>query len=143
MQSAGVPPRFYVVHLALMVAPAFFAVAVYYLIQSGNAAATVPAEQSVVFQSVAAAIAVIAVGFSQLLPRFMLREENSVTVQRYFSMKLVQWAMLEMAALFISVIFFLSHHMNLLIPIGVLIALIAVLRPTADELERHNVKVGP
>ncbi|MFZ5630618.1 MAG: hypothetical protein ACOY5B_15910 [Spirochaetota bacterium] len=140
MKPARVPPHFYIIHLALMLSPAIFAAVVYFLIQSGNAAAAVPDQQSVVFQSVAAAMAVIAVGFSQLLPRFMLRDEKYVSLQKYFTMKIVQWAMLEGAALFIAVIFFMSHHMNLLIPIGVLIALIAVLRPTNEELERHNVK---
>jgi hypothetical protein len=125
VKPARVPPRFYVIHL---------------VIQSGNAAADVADQQSVVFQSVAAAMAVIAVGFSQLLPRFMLRDEKYVSLGKYFTMKIVQWAMLEGASLFILGIFFMSHHMNLLIPIGVLIALIALLRPTDEELERYHVK---
>jgi hypothetical protein len=70
----------------------------------------------------------------------MLRDEKYVSLGKYFTMKIVQWAMLEGASLFISGIFFMSHHMNLLIPIGVLIALIAVLRPTNEELERYHVK---
>ncbi len=123
-----------------MLAPAAFAGVVYFLIQSGEAQAALPEDQSVVFLTVAAVMAVIAVGFSQLLPRFFMRGEKSVPLQKYFTMKIVQWAMIEGAALFISVIFFLSHHMNLLIPIGVLIALLAVMRPTTDEMERLNVK---
>jgi hypothetical protein len=140
VKPARVPPRFYVIHLVLMLSPALFAAAVYFLIQSGNAAADVADQQSVVFQWVAAAMAVIAVGFSQLLPRFMLRDEKYVSLGKYFTMKIVQWAMLEGASLFILGIFFMSHHMNLLIPIGVLIALIALLRPTDEELERYHVK---
>ena len=142
MKPARIPPQFYVVHLVLMLAPAVFAAIVYFLIQSGNAAA-IPGEQFVIFQWVAAAMAVIAVGFSQLVPRFMLRQEKNVPLQKYFTMKIIQWAMLEGAALFIAVMFFLSHKMNLLLPVGVLIALIALLRPTSDEIERYNVTENP
>lgn len=123
-----------------MLAPAMFAAVAYFLSQSGNAAPALAEQQSVVLQAVAAVMAVIAVGFSQILPRFMLRGEKNVPMQKYFTMKVVQWAMLEGAALMVSVIFFMSHHTNLLVPVGVLIALIAIHRPTSEELERFNVK---
>lgn len=139
MKMSQVPTQLHIVHLTLMLAPALFSGLVYFLIRSGEAA-ILPSEQTALFQYVAAVLAIIAVAFSQLLPRFLVRGEKSLTMQKYFTLKIVQWAMIEAAALFIAVIFFLSHHINLLIPIGVLIALIALLRPTSEELERYGVK---
>lgn len=139
MKIRQVPVQLYIIHLALMLAPALFAGVVYFLIYSGEAA-VLPNDGIALFQYVAAVLAIIAVAFSQLVPRFLVRGEKSLTMQKYFMLKIVQWAMIEGAALFIAVIFFLSHHMNLLIPIGVLIALIALLRPTSEELERYDVR---
>lgn len=141
MQRRQIPAQMYIVHLALTLSPAIFGAVVYFLVQSEGAPAALPDSQSVLFQSVAAALAVLAVGFSQLLPRFLLRGEKKIPFRSYFTMKIVQWAMIEGAAMFIAVIFFLSHHNNLLIPLGVLVALLATLRPTVDEMDRHHVEM--
>lgn len=135
-----VPQSLYLIHFMLMLSPALFAVAMYFTVQPGETQNSVSPQETIVFQTVTAVLAVIAVGMSQLIPRLLMREEKQVPVRRYSSMKIVQWALIEGAAIFIGIVFFLTHQKNLLIPLGVLIALLALMRPTVDEMQRHNVK---
>ncbi len=134
-----VPPVLYIIHLALMLGPAFFAAVTYFIVLPEISEAAIGKQDLLIFQTVAAAMAVIGVGMSQLIPRFIMRGEKNVPVQKYFTMKIVQWALLEGSALFIGVVFFLSHEKNMLIPLGILIALMAFMRPTAEEMQRHNI----
>lgn len=124
----------------LMLSPAVFAVVIFFIVLPGEVQQAVPKDEAVIFQTVAAALAVISVGLSQLLPRFMLRDEKFVLLRKYTSMKIVQWALIEGAAFFIGIVFFMTQQKSLLIPMGVLIALLALMRPTPDEIERYRVK---
>lgn len=134
-----IPVQLYVIHLALMMAPAMFAAVTFFVVIPEVKEATLPQQDLLVFQTVAAAMAVIGVGMSQLIPRFILRREKNIPMQKYVSMKIVQWALLEGSALFMGVVFFLSHEKSMLIPLGVLIALMALMRPTIEEMLRYNV----
>ncbi|MBL8033144.1 MAG: hypothetical protein JNJ69_05565 [Leptospiraceae bacterium] len=135
-----VPTQLYFIHLALMLSPALFAVVIFLIILPG-ASDALPAKEDVrVYQTVAAALAVIGVGFSQLVPRFMMRRRTQLLLRQYISMKIEKWALVEGAALTITVVFYLTHEKNLLISLGVLIALMAFMRPTADEMAGYNVK---
>lgn len=124
-----------------MLGPAFFAISLYFLVLPQANDAALPKEQATVYQVTAAALAVIGVGIAQLIPRFIFRGEKSVLLAKYVTMKIVQWALIEAAALFIGVVYYLTHDRNMLIPLGVLIAIMAFMRPTVDELLHHNVKV--
>lgn len=137
---AKVPAQLYIIHLALMLGPAFFALSLYFVVLPQATEQSLPKEQATVYEIVAAAMAVIGVGISQLIPRFFFRGEKSVPLAKYVTMKIVQWALVEAAALFIAVVYFLTHDKNMLIPLGVLIAIMAFMRPTVDELLHHNVK---
>lgn len=137
-----VPPQLYIIHLALMMAPAMFAAVTFFIVLPEAKDAQLAQQDLLVFQTVAAAMAVIGVGMSQLMPRFIMRGEKNVPVQKYVSMKIVQWALLEGSAMFIGVVFFLSHEKNMLIPLGILIALMAFMRPTIEEMLRFNVRGG-
>ncbi len=134
-----IPVQLYVIHLALMMAPAMFAGITFFIVLPEAKDAPLPQQDLLVFQTVSAAMAVIGVGMSQLVPRFVMRGEKHVPVQKYVSMKIVQWALLEGAAMFIGVVFFLSHEKNMLIPLGILIALMALMRPTIEEMQRYHV----
>lgn len=135
-----VPVHLYFIHLALMLGPAFFALSLYFLVLPQATEMAMPKEQASIYQVVAAALAVIGVGISQIVPRFFFRGEKSVPLAKYITMKIVQWALVEAAALFIAVVYFLTHDKNMLISLGVLIAILAFMRPTVDELLHHNVK---
>lgn len=135
-----VPTQLYMIHLALMLGPAVFALSLYFFVLPQATELALPKEQANIFGIAAAALAVIGVGFSQILPRFFFRGAKSVPMGKYITMKIVQWALVEAAALFIAVVYFLTHEKNMLIPLGVLIAIIAFMRPTVDELLHHNVK---
>lgn len=135
-----VPTQLYFIHLALMLSPALFAVVIFLIILPGASDALPVKEDVRVYQTVAAALAVIGVGFSQLVPRFMMRRRTQLLLRQYISMKIAQWALVEGAALTITVVFYLTHEKNLLISLGVLIALMAFMRPTADEMAGYNVK---
>ncbi len=136
---AKVPVQLYIIHLALMMAPAMFAGITFFIVLPETKDAPLPQQDLLVFQTVSAAMAVIGVGMSQLVPRFVMRGEKHVPVQKYVSMKIVQWALLEGSAMFIGVVFFLSHEKNMLIPLGILIALMALMRPTVEEMLRYNI----
>lgn len=136
---AKIPSQLYIVHLALMLGPCMFAGMIYFVLIPQAPEAGVSKEQTMVFQTVAAVLAVLAVGMSQLVPRFLFRGEKSVPLQKYTAMKIVQWALIEGAALFLTVVFFMTHEKSMLIPFAILIALMALLRPTVDEIVRHNV----
>ena len=131
-----------------MLSPAMFAAVIFFVVLPGENGGGMSKDATAVFQTVAATLAVIAVGLSQLVPRFMFRQgtragirgEVKATLRQYVTMKIVQWALLESSALFIGVVFYLTHQKNLLIPLGVVIALMAMLRPTVDEIVRHNIK---
>lgn len=137
---AKVPPHLYIIHLALMLGPASFALSLYFFVLPQANELAMPKGQATIYQIVAAALAVIGVGLSQIIPRFFFRGEKSVPLAKYITMKIVQWALVEAAALFIAVVYFLTHDKNMLIPLGVLIAIMAFMRPTVDELLHHNVK---
>lgn len=137
---ARIPPHLYLLHLLLMLSPAVFAIALHFFVLPQNPDAAVPKEQGTVYQVVAAGLAVVAVGLSQLIPRFIFRGEKSIPMAKYATMKIVQWALLEGAALFIGVAYFVTQQKNMLISLGVLIALMAFMRPTADEVAQYNVK---
>ncbi len=134
-----IPVQLYVIHLALMMAPAMFAAVTFFIVLPEVKEVSLPPQDIFVFETVAAALAVIGVGTSQLIPRFVMRGEKHVPVQKYVSMKIVQWALLEGSAMFIGVVFFLSHEKNMLIPLGILIALMALMRPTIEEMQRYHV----
>ena len=134
-----IPLQLYIIHLVLMLSPAAFAAVIYFIVLPGDKGEGLPKDQVVVFQTIAAALAVIAVGFSQLIPRFMMRPGLKIPMQKYTSMKIVQWAMLESSALFIGVVFYMTHEKNMLIPLGILIALMSLLRPTIYEIERYKI----
>lgn len=134
-----IPVNLYIIHLAMMLAPAMFAAVTFFIILPDVKDAPIEKQDLLVFQTVAAAMAVIGVGMSQLIPRFVMRGEKNVPLQKYITMKIVQWALLEGSAMFIGVVFFLSHEKNMLIPLGILIALMAFMRPTVEEMQRHNV----
>jgi hypothetical protein len=154
MRMVQVPSHLYILHFAIMLSPAIFALVLYFVVIPGETATTMAKEQIAVFQTIAAVLAVIAVGLSQLVPRFILRNSQRTTairgaaesgsgpipVRKYVSLKIVQWALLEIAALFMGVVYFLTQQRSMLISLGVLIALIALMRPTVDEMLRHNVK---
>ncbi len=154
MPTVQVPSHLYVLHFAIMLGPAVFALVLHFVVIPGEATTTMAKEQIAVFQTVAAVLAVVAVGLSQLVPRFILRNSqrtsairggtesgaSPVPVRKYVSLKIVQWALLEIAALFLGVVYFLTQQKSMLISLGVLIALIALMRPTVDEMQRHNVK---
>lgn len=135
-----VPSHLYLIHLALMLTPAIFAAVIFLVVLPGAAGNALSKDESRIYQTVAAALAVIGVGLSQLMPRFMMRGEKHVLLRQYVSMKIVQWALVEGSAFFIAVVFYLTQEKNMLIPLGVLIALIAMLRPTSDEMDRFNVR---
>lgn len=124
----------------LMMSPALFAAVIYFIALPGETAPGSTNDETRILQTVAAVLAVIAVGLSQLVPRFLTRNEKFLPMRRFASMKIVQWALLEGAAVFIGVVFFMTHQKNMLIPLAVLIALIAFMRPTAEEIIRFNVK---
>lgn len=143
-----VPSQLYIIHLVLMLSPAIFAAVIFFVVLPDEKSEGLSKDEIAVFQTVAATLAVIAVGLSQLVPRFMFRQgsratirgEVKATLRQYVTMKIVQWALLESSALFIGVVFYLTRQKNLLIPLGVVIALMAMLRPTVDEIVRHNIK---
>lgn len=135
-----VPQSLYLTHFMLMIAPAAFALVMYFIVLPGEPQTTISPQETMVFQTLTAVLAVVAVGMSQLVPRFLMRGEKHVPMRRFGSMKMLQWALIEGAAIFIGIAFFLTHQKNLLIPFGVLIALLALMRPTVDELMRFNVK---
>jgi hypothetical protein len=138
--AVKVPPQLYLIHLAIMLSPAIFAGLIYFVMLPGSETPGMSKDQLTVFQVFAAALSVIAVSLSQIIHRFIFRGEKQVPTAKYTTMKIVQWALLEGAALFIAVIFFMSQEKSMLIPLGVLIALIALMRPTVDEMIRHNVR---
>jgi len=140
MSTVKVPQQLYIIHLAIMLGPAVFAAVIYFVVIPGSDTGAMPREQLTIFQIFAAGLAVIAVSLSQIIYRFIFRGEKQVPVAKYTAMKIVQWALLEGSALFMAVIFFLSHEKSMLIPLAVLIALIALMRPTVDEMIRHNVR---
>lgn len=138
-----IPQSLYLIHLMLMLSPAMFAAVIFFIVLPGEKGQGMEKDQITIFQTVAATLAVVAVGTSQLIPRFIMRGETKVPLRKYTAMKVVQWAMLEGAALFIAVVFFLTHEKNMLIPLGIIIALISLMRPTVEELERYNVRETP
>ena len=123
-----------------MLSPAFLAFALYFIVESQPTDIAGSTEDIPVYQFTAAILAIIAVAFAQLTPRFITREKSTLPMQRYVSMKIIQWALVEMAAIFIGITYFLTHQANMLVPMGILIAVIAFMRPTVDELMRYNVK---
>jgi len=133
-----IPNNLYIIHFALMLAPALFAAAIFFGVVQNDEAA-VGKDATTIFQSVAAVLAVIAVGFAQIIPRFIIRGEKRIPLQKYISLKIAQWALVEGAAFFIAVVYYLSRQKSLLIPTGVLIAILAIMRPTNDEIVRYNV----
>lgn len=133
-----IPNNLYIIHFALMLAPALFAAAIFFGIVQNDETA-VGKDATTIFQSVAAVLAVIAVGFAQIIPRFIIRGEKRIPLQKYISLKIAQWALVEGAAFFIAVVYYLSRQKSLLIPTGVLIAILAIMRPTNDEIVRYNV----
>jgi len=139
-RMAKIPSQLYIIHLALMLGPAFFAAALYFVILPQNTEVAIAADQALVYKIVAAALAVIGVGLAQLVPKYIFRGEKSIAMAKYTSMKIVQWAMLEGSAMFLAVVYFLTHEQSMLISMGVLIALMAMMRPTVDEIVRYNVK---
>ncbi|MBN8220344.1 MAG: hypothetical protein J0L53_05440 [Spirochaetes bacterium] len=137
---ARIPQSLYLIHFMLMLSPALFAAVIYFGALPGETNPGTSNDEIRILQTVAAVLAVIAVGLSQLVPRFLTRDEKSLPLRRFASMKIVQWALLEGAAVFIGVVFFLTHQKSMLIPLAVLIALIAFMRPTTEEIVRFNVK---
>lgn len=137
---AKVPQSLYLIHFMLMISPALFAAVIYFIALPDAGKSGQTTDEIRILQTVAAVLAVIAVGLSQLVPRFLTRDEKFLPMRRFSSMKIVQWALLEGAAIFIGIVFFMTHQKNMLIPLAVLIALIAFMRPTTDELIRFNVK---
>ncbi|MBV6492250.1 MAG: hypothetical protein LDLANPLL_00243 [Turneriella sp.] len=135
-----VPLPLYIIHFVLMVTPAVIAFALYTFASSQPMPDAASSADSHVFQFTAAILAVIAVALSQLVPRFIIRNDAPLPLKRYTTMKIVQWALLEGAATFMGIIFFITQQKNMLIPLGILIALIALLRPTAEEMLRYKVK---
>lgn len=136
---AKIPQSLYLIHFMLMMSPALFAAVIYFIALPGETSGSTN-DETRILQTVAAVLAVIAVGLSQLVPRFLTRGEKFLPMRRFASMKIVQWALLEGAAVFIGIVFYLTHQKNMLIPLAVLIALIAFMRPTTEELVRFNVK---
>lgn len=137
---AQIPQSLYLIHFMLMLSPALFAAVIYFVALPGETAPGGNNDETRILQTLAAVLAVIAVGLSQLVPRFLTRDEKFLPMRRFASMKIVQWVLLEGAAVFIGVVFFLTHQKSMLIPLAVLIALIAFMRPTNEEIVRFNVK---
>lgn len=135
-----IPTQLYLIHLMLMLSPAAMALAIFFVVLPGEKGEGMPKDQIAIFQTVAATLAVIAVGISQLIPRFIMRGERNVPMRKYTTMKIIQWVMLEGAALFIAIVFYLTHEKNMLVPLGILVALMSLMRPTIYELERYNIK---
>ncbi len=144
----GIPTHLYAIHLLLMLSPALFALTIFFAVLPGEQGESMSKEQISVFQTVAATLAIITVGLSQLVPRFVFRPGSragirgsvKATMRQYVTVKIVQWALLEGSALFIATVFYLTRQKNMLIPLGVLIALLAMARPTIDEIARYNIK---
>jgi len=136
---AKIPQSLYLIHFMLMMSPALFAAVIYFIALPDETSGST-SDETRILQTVAAVLAVIAVGLSQLVPRFLTRAENFLPMRRFASMKIVQWLLLEGAAVFIGIVFFMTHQKNMLIPLAVLIALIAFMRPTSEEMIRFNVK---
>lgn len=136
---AKIPQSLYLIHFMLMMSPALFAAVIYFIALPGETSNSTT-DETRILQTLAAVLAVIAVGLSQLVPRFLTRGEKSLPMRRFSGMKIVQWALLEGAAVLIGVVFFLTHQKSMLIPLAVLIALLAFMRPTSEEIIRFNVK---
>lgn len=137
---AKIPQSLYLIHFMLMMSPALFAAVIYFIALPGETGPGSTNDGTRILQTLASVLAVIAVGLSQLVPRLLTRGEKFLPMRRFTSMKIVQWALLEGAAVFIGIVFYLTHQKNMLIPLAVLIALIAFMRPTTEELVRFNVK---
>ncbi|MFO1472177.1 MAG: hypothetical protein U1F27_14210 [Turneriella sp.] len=143
-----IPTHLYLIHFMLMLSPAALALVIHFAVLPGERGEAMPKEQIGIFQTVAAALAVVAVGMSQLIPRFMTRSSAGhktsgvqiMPLRKFSTMKIVQWSMLEGAALFIAGVFYMTRQQGMLMPLGILIALLALMRPTQYEMERYNVK---
>ena len=105
-----------------------------------------PKEQIGIFQTVAAALAVVAVGMSQLIPRFMTRSSAGhktsgvqiMPLRKFSTMKIVQWALLEGAALFIAGVFYMTRQQSMLMPLGILIALLTLMKSQPLAYNKDN-----
>lgn len=148
MAQVRIPSSLYLIHLMLMLSPAMIAATIFFIVLPGEPGDSMSKEEVGVFQTLAATLAIIAVGLSQLVPRFMFRQGGragirgsvKATMRQYVTMKIVQWALLEGSALFIAAVFYMTLQKNMLIPLGVLIALLALARPTIDEIARYDIK---
>ncbi len=143
MRRQQIPVQLHLIHWILTLSPAIFVGTIYFLNQINPEPSEIQQAQSTIFEMVGAVLAVVAVGFSQLVPRFMAKQTKNFTLQKYTTMKIIQWAFIEGASTLVVVIFYLTNQPNLLIPIGILIALLALLRPTTEEMERYGVKESP
>ena len=135
-----IPASLYLIHMMVMFSPAIFALVVHFVALPGEAKNPTTTQETLVFQTVAAVLTIIGVATSQLVPRFMARGKTQMLMRQYTTMKIVQWALLEGSAIFIGIIFYITGQRNMLIPMGILIALLAFMRPTVDELMRFNFK---
>ena len=132
----------YIIHLALILSGAATPAAFYFLIKVASPDQEVSAtgEQAKLLYLLAIFFCVIGLGASQFIPRFILGNQERPIFARYASMKILQWVMLEAAVLFLSVVFYLTHNTQLLVGTAILLMIFSLLRPTQDELLKHNIR---
>jgi hypothetical protein len=135
-----VPPQLYIVHLALMLSPAFMAATFHFVLIPGQEAEVLAVDDLRMYKIFGAMVAVIGVVLSQIVPRLITKNNASLKLPNYASMKVAQWALVEGAAIATIVVYYLTRDQSMLIPTGVLIAILAMLRPTLDEMDRYGVK---
>ncbi|MCS6972452.1 MAG: hypothetical protein N2Z22_05835 [Turneriella sp.] len=136
MQPQKTLAQLYTLHLALMLIPAVVATIAYFSVKDRGREELL---QWPVFSYAAAGLALVAVLFSQVLPRFW-QSRDKLTLLQYARFKIAQWVLIEMAALFLAVVLWLTGQFSMLLVIAVLIALMAFLRPSREELSYYKVE---
>ena len=132
----------YIIHFALILTSAASSAFFYFLIKvvSPDQEVSIADEQAKLLNMFVMFFCVAGLGASQLVPRFMLGNQDRPLFVRYASMKIIQWLSLEIPVLCMNVVFFLTHNTQLLVGVAILLMIFSLLRPTREELTRYNIQ---